>query len=235
LAFAYEQNGQSEEARRIAEAAGLIASPTTEHGAKVIGSDEEIAKANSEDPLVARKALLVLLGKNPRSATLLARLGESYRTEDPAKSLDYYRQASELEPTNHNYVVGYAAALVQERRFADAINLLQRVLAKDPNHYAAHANLATALYAQKNYPAALTEYDWLIKNKPDLVVAYYFIATAHDNLGEYPEALAAYEAFIARANEQSNRLEIEKVKLRLPILKRQIQLGQGNKRKPSTR
>jgi hypothetical protein len=67
---------------------------------------------------------------------------------------------------------------------------------------------------------------------PKIVVAYYFIATAHDFLGEYPEALSSYEKFLASADAKTNQLEIEKVNLRLPLLKRQIQLGEGVKKKP---
>ena len=63
--------------------------------------------------------------------------------------------------------------------------------------------------------------------KPEIIVAHYFIATSHDYLGEYPEALASYEKFLTVADTKTNQLEIEKVKLRLPTLKRQIQLGEG--------
>jgi tetratricopeptide (TPR) repeat protein len=109
--------------------------------------------------------------------------------------------------------------------------VLRKVLAVAPDNYAAHANLATSLYELKQFAQALGEYEWLLKAKPDLTVAYYFIATAHDNLGEYEPALAAYESFLARADVKANQLEIEKVKLRLPSLRRQIQLGPGVKQK----
>ena len=66
--------------------------------------------------------------------------------------------------------------------------------------------------------------------RPELTITHYFIATAHDNLGEYEEALASYELFLTNANQKTNELEIEKVKLRLPSLRRQIQLGQGVKK-----
>lgn len=233
LAHALERNGQPDEARKIAEAAGLVTEQKIEGETKVVGSAEEIEAANSTDASIARKALIALVEKNPRSAMLLARLGASYRMEDPSRSLDYYRRASELKPDNADYAVGYAAALVQQKRFLEAISLLRRVIKFEPDNYTAHANLATALYAQKSFAESLVEYDWIVRNKPDLAIAYYFIATAHDNLGEYREALAAYETFMARADAQANQLEIEKVKLRLPKLKRQIQLGQGVKRKPT--
>ncbi|HEX8920645.1 MAG TPA: hypothetical protein VF766_04165, partial [Pyrinomonadaceae bacterium] len=80
------------------------------------------------------------------------------------------------------------------------------------------------------FPAALSEFKSLLETKPDLVVAYYFIATAHDFLGEYREALAAYETFLARADASKNQLEIDKVNLRLPLLRNQVKRGEGAKK-----
>ena len=140
--------------------------------------------------------------------------------------------ATAIDPSNPEYAAGYAATLVRARRFAEAAHMLRQVISVVPDSYVAHANLATALYEQKRNPEAIPEYEWLLKKKPDLAVAYYFIASAHDNLGEYKEAQAAYETFLGRADSKTNQLEIEKVNLRLPSLRRQIQLGQGVKRKP---
>jgi tetratricopeptide (TPR) repeat protein len=233
LVAAYELAGKPEEARRVAEAAGLTQSEdvSPKGASKVVGTPEEIEAANSDDPIAARKALELLLGKNPVNAMLLARLGASYRTADPARSLDYYKRATTIESANPDYATGYSSALVQVRRFAEAAAVLRRVIAAAPNNYSAHANLATALYELKQFAQALDEYEWLLKAKPDLTVAHYFIATAHDYLGEYEQALPAYENFLANADAKTNQLEIEKVKLRLPSLRRQIQLGQGVKRK----
>jgi len=231
LADTYQKAGKPEEAAAAAKAAGLEA-PKPANPDGVSGTPEEIEAANSADPAVARKALEALLAKNPRSAALLSRLGASYRTDNPARSLEYYRQAAELKPDSSEYLLGYAAALVQARRFADAVALLRQVVRADPQNYAAHANLATALYELKRYGEALSEYEWIVAAKPEISVAYYFIATAHDYLGEYPEALASYEKFLAAADAKTNQLEIDKVRLRLPGLRRQIQLGEGAKKKP---
>ena len=231
----YERAGKTEEAQRLAESLGLARKPMETAGdgsIKVVGTPEEIEAANSDDVGKARQALSALLVKNPDNAMLLAKLGASYRSEDPARSLDFYRRAATIEPKNPDYATGYAAALVQARRFADAAVILRRVTSAAPDNYAAHANLATALYELKQFAAALPEYEWMLRSKPDLIVAHFFIATAHDKLGEFPEALTAYETFLARADPKTNALEIEKVKLRLPSLRQQIKLGQGAKRKP---
>ncbi len=232
LAYALQQAGQNKEAAEVASAAGLEVEQTAGDGkGGVIGTPEEIEAANSNDPATARKALEKLLEKNPRNAMLLGRLGASYRTDDPAKSLEFYRRASEIQPDAAEYAIGYAAALVQTRHFADAARILQLVVQHNPQNYAARANLATALYESKRYNEAIPEYQWIVAAKPEIAVAHYFIATSHDYLGEYPQALASYEKFLATADAKTNQLEIDKVKLRLPSLRRQIQLGEGAKKK----
>jgi cytochrome c-type biogenesis protein CcmH/NrfG len=196
------------------------------------GTREEIDAANSDDPATARPAVEKLLARNPKNASLFARLGEITRRNDSQKSAESYRRANQLEPTNPKYATGYAAALVQLRRFAEAESILRRVIAAVPNEYAAHANLALALYEQKNFAAALQEYEWLAASRPEIAATYFFIATAHDNLEEYTQALDAYEKFLARADPANSKLDIEKVNLRLPRLKEQIRRGQGKRKKP---
>ena len=233
LAYALQQAGKTEEAQAVAKTAGIETQPPV--GANVngvVGTPEEIEAANSADPAIARKALEKLLEKNPRSAMLLGRLGASYRTDDPARSLDYYRRASEIQPDAPEYALGYAAVLVQARRFPEAAGILRHVVNASPDNYVAHANLATALYESKRYQDAIPEYEWIVSAKPEISVAHYFIATSHDYLGEYPEALRSYEKFLSVADPKTNQLEIDKVKLRLPTLRRQIQLGEGAKKKP---
>jgi len=233
LAYALQQAGKTEEAQAVAKSAGIETQPAAGANANgVVGTPEEIEAANNADPAVARKALEKLLEKNPRSAMLLGRLGASYRTDDPARSLDYYRRASEIQPDAPDYALGYAAALVQARRFPEAAGILRQVVKMSPDNYVAHANLATALYEAKRYQEAIPEYEWIVSAKPEVSVVHYFIATSHDYLGEYPEALRSYEKFLSVADPKTNQLEIDKVKLRLPTLRRQIQLGEGAKKKP---
>jgi tetratricopeptide (TPR) repeat protein len=232
LAHVLQQAGKTEEALAVAKSAGLEIQLPTGGSAGVVGTPEEIEAANSADAATARKALEKLVEKNPRNAMLLGRLGASYRTDDPARSLDLYRKASELQPDAPEYALGYGAALVQARRFADAARILSQVVRVTPESYTARANLATALYESKRYQEAIPQYQWILTAKPEVAVVHYFVATAHDYLGEYPEALAAYEKFLATADAKTNQLEIDKVKLRLPSLRRQIKLGEGVKKKP---
>ena len=236
LAHIYDLAGKKDEAQRIYVAFGQAVDPP---GAKstgvlrVAGSDEDIAAANSDDAKVAQPALEKLIAANPKNAALFARLGEITRRSDPPKSAESYRRANEIDPHNPTYATGYAAALVQARRFAEAITILRQVIALAPDEYAAHANLALALYESKDFAHALPEYQWLANARPDSAATYFFIATAHDNLAEYQQALEAYEKFMSLADPTINKLEIEKVNLRLPRLRDQIAKGQGVKKKKS--
>lgn len=184
---------------------------------------------NSGNSAEVALALEKLIEQDPRNASLLAQLGALHRTANPARAIEYYRRAVDVEPRNSSYVTGYAAALVQARRFAEATDILRRVISAEPDNYVAHANLATALYEQKRFGESLREYEWLARAKPEIAATHFFIATAHDNLGQYMAALAAYEKFLKFANAQKNKLEIEKVNLRLPSLRNQIKRGEGVK------
>ena len=222
----YSRTGNQDDALRVLDALSAKDRSTPE----VIALRAEIAGGDGSTP-EERAALEELLQRDPKNATLLARLGSAYRRADPVKSEDYYYRALQIEPKNAKYAVGYAAALVQERKFTQAEIVLRRVLTVTPDDYTAHANLALALYELKNFAAAIPEYEWLANAKPEIAATYFFIGTAHDNLAEYPEALDAYQKFLAHADPATNQLEIDKVNLRLPTLRAQIQRGQGVKRK----
>lgn len=225
LAQFYDRAGATDDALRT-----LDALPEKDRQlAEVVLLRAEIAGGDGSTA-EQRAALEQLLERNPKNAALLARLGATYRRIDPLKSQDYYYRALKIEPANSRFAIGYAAALIQGRRFAEAVPILREVIARTPNDYLAHANLALALYELKDFPAAIKEYEWIATARPELAPTYFFLATAHDNLQQYPEALAAYEKFLARADAANNQLEIDKVNLRLPVLRAQIKRGQGKRK-----
>ncbi len=171
------------------------------------------------------------LEKDAKNATILSRLCTFLRTENPLKALDYCRRASEAEPNNINHAVGFGAALVQAKQFENAVTILRRILQVSPDNFTAQANLATALFELKRFAEAKTEYLWLTKKQPNLPIAYYFLAISYDNLGEHLDAMANYQQFLRLADAAQNKLEIEKVNLRLPVLQNQIKKGDGKKGK----
>lgn len=229
LAHAYGRAGRAEDARRVYDSLPAAAKES-EAGRKLLAALD----ARCEDTPEGRASLEKFIERDPQNAKALACLGTLLRTADPGRSLDLFKRALSAEPGNADYATGYAAALLQLRRFDEAAGLLQRVVRDAPDNYAAHANLAGAFYELKLYKQAVVEYKWLSRRRPDLPVIHFFIGTAHDRLGEYEDALAAYEAFLAGADPAANQLEIEKVNLRLPSLRNQIKRGEGVKQPKKT-
>jgi len=169
-----------------------------------------------------------MLERDANDPHVLGRLCSALRVENPAKALEYCRRASEAEPDNISHAIGYGAALVQAKNYGAAVSLFRKILKITPDNYTVRANLATALFQLKDYAAAKPEYLWLTQKQPNTAAAYFFLALTHDHLGEYLDAMANYQQFLRLSNEKENGLEIEKVKLRLPPLEKQIK---GTRRK----
>ena len=227
VASLYARLGDKTAARRVYDAMpeDVRKSPDAQ---RVLAAISDMA---CEDTPESREALEKLLLTEPQNASLLSCLGQLYRTNDPERSLYYFKRAAEVEPSNVKYATGYAAALVQLRRFPEAAAVLKRVVQAAPDDYVARANYAVALYELKLYKEAIGEYNLMARAKPENAVIHYFIGSAHDHLGEYEDALRAYEAFLSRAVAQTNQLEIDKVNLRLPTLRNQIKRGEGVKKR----
>ncbi len=230
IANRYGLAGLREDARRIYDALPEEAKNSDE-GKRLSAAVNDV---RCEDTPESRASLEKLIASDEKNAAALACLGSLLRTTDPQRSLEYYRRANRIDPSNADYAVGYGAALVQLRQFEQAASILQHVVELSPEHYEAHANLAAALYELKLYKQAVVEYKWIGQARPGLAIVQFFIGTAHDRLGEYEEALAAYEAFLSAADPTANQLEIDKVNLRLPSLRHQIKRGEGVKQEKKT-
>jgi tetratricopeptide (TPR) repeat protein len=226
VANRYGLAGRNVDARRVYDSLP-DAAKNSEEGRKLSAA---LSDVRCDETPEAIATLERLVEADPKNAKALACLGQLKRTTDPQRSLEYYKRAADADTRNVDYAVGYAAALVQLRRFPEAAALLRRIIANAPDKYEAHANLAAALFEMKLYNEAVVEYKWIGRARPELAVVHFFIAATHDRLGEYDEALAEYEAFLARADAQVNQLEIEKVNLRLPSLRNQIKRGEGVKK-----
>jgi tetratricopeptide (TPR) repeat protein len=182
-----------------------------------------------------------LIKAEPNRAVLRAQLAELYLPKQPDKAFEQYKAAAGLEPKNANHQVGMASALVKLRKFQEAIDVLKPVLDSNPKEdiaYFAHTNLATALFELDDFPNAAREFLWILDHQAKrgdqkrAAISLYFLGVCFDKIGDYEQALKAYEQFMTLASPD-NQLEIEKIKLRLPSLKRQIEKGQSKvKRKP---
>lgn len=216
------------------QASVLLAKDKPEEALKIL---ESIAAPSAEAAALRNKIIAgrsenaaeleAALARDPKNAAVLSRLCVVTRTKDPLKAIDYCRRASDADPANINHAVGYGAALVQAKYFTQAVDLFRRILTVAPDNFTVHTNLATALSQLKRYPEAKAEYQWLVEKQPDLVIAYYLLGITHDQLNEYMDAAANYQQFLKIADAERNKLEIEKVNLRLPILQKLIKEKKG--------
>ena len=187
----------------------------------------------------AKAQLESLIQADPKRADLHSQLALILVVSEPEKALEHYRAAAQIAPTNPNHFIGIASCLVKLKRFDEAIATLKPVLAlplKDDEAYPAHANYATALFELDDFANASREYVWLMnftdktKETKKTAVATYFLGVCLDKLKNFELALKAYQQFLTLATPEQ-QLEVEKVKLRLPSLERQIAQGQGIKNK----
>lgn len=208
-------------------------------------ANEEARTALAEVMIESGKAenaitqLDTLVKAQPNRADLRSQLATLLVVNQPDKALEQYQMAAKLEPGNANHRLGIGSALVKLKRFDEAVTTLKTVLAqslKEEQTYTARANLATAFFELKDYPNAAREYIWMLDylarrgEQKKVAVTTYLLGVCFDKFGDYEQALKAYQQFLALAPAEQ-QLEVEKVKLRLPSLQRQIAQGQGIKKK----
>lgn len=229
-----EQAGPDSDDLRFLRARILLAADKTDEAVKVL---ESIAKPSPDiltlrDKIIANRSADIpdlegRLAKDPKNVAILGRLCAVLRVQEPLKAIDYCKRAFDVEPGNLSYAVGYGAALVQAKNYLPAVDLFRNILKVSPDNFTVHTNLATALFQLKRLPEAKIEYQWLLERQPDLVIAHYLLGITHDQLGEFMDAMANYQLFLKRADPIQNKLEIEKVNLRLPVLQKLIKDKKG--------
>jgi tetratricopeptide (TPR) repeat protein len=211
LARVYASQGETKKAMDI-----INALPASNPDVKIVKESIELESSSDISALESQ------FRNNPENTAILGRLCYLTRLSSPVKSVEYCQQLLARETENVDYAVAYAAALVQAKKFDEAIGILQKVLMKSPEHYTARSNFAVALFQLKRYREAKREYLWLVSKRPDSAIAYYFLAITQDNLGEYLDAIFSYQRFLQLADPEKYKLEIEKINFRLPVLQRQI-------------
>lgn len=167
--------------------------------------------------------------RTPDDANALSKLCHGLRVSNPLKAIEYCRKASMLEPNELGHAIGFGAALVQAKQYDQAVMLFRKMLTISPENATIRANLATALFQLKRYPEAKTEFRWLTEKQPDSPAAYYFLGIVHDQLGEYMDALANYQLFLRLADAEKDKLDIEKVNLRMPAVQKLAKDRKGKK------
>ncbi|MER3630994.1 MAG: hypothetical protein C4325_01480 [Blastocatellia bacterium] len=117
-------------------------------------------------------ALEKSLESEPKNIEILGRLCQAFRQQDPAKALEYCQRANSEKPEEIRFAAGYAAALVQAKRYDEAIGLLKSLISVEPNNATMRANLATALFQANRLQEAKAEFIWLVERPNPSPVAF---------------------------------------------------------------
>lgn len=205
-------NGQTKGALEILNNRKLTESHEAVDLRKLIEANESVSAADLEKQLES----------DAKNVGLLGRLCKLYRKDDPPRALDYCRRASEAEPNNIDHAIGFGAALVQANQLEAAVNLLRKLVGYAPDNSTVHANLGTALFQLKRYAEAKSEFEWLTNSPSKSAGAYLFLGIIHDRLGEHIDAMANYQQYLKLADPVENKLDVDKVNLRLPELQKLI-------------
>ncbi|MFN0119899.1 MAG: tetratricopeptide repeat protein [Blastocatellia bacterium] len=239
-----QARSRPEEALRLARQV-IALDPANGLARNLLASLEMERDLDSGEAKQVMAKLDAMVQAEPARADLRAQLADKLLATAPDKALEQYAKAAELEPRQLKHRIGMAASMLRLRRFPEAAGVARAVLAQSPTpevEYFAHTNLATALFEQDDYPGAANEYLWILNHqnaatagteqqaKRRAAVTLFFLGICLDRLGDFEQALKAYEQFLSIAPPE-NQLEIDKVKLRLDPLRRQIEKSGKRKRK----
>ena len=231
LAWALAQNRESVEALKLYSEI-LEADPANNEAKIAVAA----LSLETGEGTTAIKQLEALIVAEPGRSDLRARLAELLIRTEPERALEQYLAAAKLEPGRVSHRIGVGGALVRLRRMAEAVAVLRSALAMNPADdvaYYAHTNLGTALYEMNDFGGAVPEFSWILEHQQDekrVPITLYFLGICFDRLGQYDQALKVYQQFLEKATNV-NQLEIDKVRLRLPILQKQIKDGKGKRKK----
>ena len=217
-AVALTMKGKKSEALALLE---TIANP----GDSVISMIADI----KDGDVVDLTGLEAKIQRTPDDINALTKLCHGFRTSNPLKAIEYCRRASTLEPNELSHAIGFGAALVQAKQYDQATVLFRKLLTIAPENATIRANLATALFQLKRYAEAKAEFRWLTEKQPESSAAFYFLGVVHDHLGEYMDAVATYQQFLRIADAEKDKLDIEKVNLRMPAVQRLAKERKGRK------
>jgi arylsulfatase A-like enzyme/Flp pilus assembly protein TadD len=92
-----------------------------------------------------------------------------------------------------------AEMLKEEMRFAEAVPLLEQVIALEPNLPITYLQLGTALSSLKDYEKALPILRKAVEMRPDLTVPRYQLGSALFETGDFAAAAVQFETAVARS------------------------------------
>lgn len=96
------------------------------------------------------------------NANVLYELGNYYNSVDSKnKALNYYRKAVNYDSDNYYYTMAYASVCLEFKQYSDAIELFEKLVAKDPDNTELYVYLSESNRLDGNFKSAISALDKL--------------------------------------------------------------------------
>lgn len=156
------------------------------------------------------------LEKDPNNAETAYYTALAYsNAEDFNNAKIYAKRTLVIQPDNKNakelmtYVIEQentakmdkAIEFFEKEDYAQALTLLNSVIAQDNTDSNAYYYRAMIYDNQKKYQLAINDYKKAIQHNSQMLIAYYAIAVDYDYLGQYSNALTFYKKYIAETQK----------------------------------
>ena len=163
--------------------------------ATVLAGEGKTADAISE--------LETLHQANPNQPELTNMLADLYTsTGQPAKADPLYVQLLAQGPPDANLLTARGENLIRQQRYAEAVTVLQKALALQPDLPDTWSDLAFAASENHQYDLVLQALDHRANYKPEVPATLFLRATALDHLHQTKKAIVYYQQFLHAAQDK---------------------------------
>jgi tetratricopeptide (TPR) repeat protein len=119
-------------------------------------------------------------------ANSLDSLGHTKKAEEMRK------RGLDLDPNFLPGLLGHASHAIQQEDFDGALQICEKILAKDRHCFGAHATMGKALMCKQQFHEAIASFKTAKEIKPECLMLYSDLAGCHIDVGDYNAALAMY-------------------------------------------
>ncbi|QHN02866.1 tetratricopeptide repeat protein [Granulicella sp. WH15] len=180
---------------------------------KLDSNSEEVvlnmARLYSEQGDIQHAAsVLAAVPEGDRSARVDFALGATYdQLRKPKLAADAYRAALEQDPENVDTERGLASALMADNQLAAALEVLQKIVAAEPNDVQSQVHLSEVQRRMGHYDDALVTLQKAKALSPngDNLELPYNEALIYDSLGKYDQAIATLNATLASTSHPDGK------------------------------
>jgi tetratricopeptide (TPR) repeat protein len=158
-----------------------------------------------------------LLRLNPRNQTAHAMMAAlAFKRKDRAACVAHYQESPQVVANNVPALVQYGACLFHLDRYADAVQVFQRIAELHSQDPEALYNLGLAQYSARHYADAIHTLQPLSESGPEKrrAAALNLLAAAYEANQQTPQAVAALQRAIALApRDMDNYLDLATISL----------------------